>query len=93
MGASELVAFLSWLAVDKQVSASTQNQASSAVSSVYKAVLGLDIGPLEHVTRAWHASQAAGRAQSRRSGPASEGASKAFISRRQAMLVERTLTH
>ena len=52
MGASELVAFLSWLAVHKQVSASTQNQASSAVLFLYKEVLGLDIGPLEHVPRA-----------------------------------------
>ena len=52
MGAPELVAFLSWLAVDKQVSASTQNQALSAVSFLYKQVLGLDIGPIEHVPRA-----------------------------------------
>jgi hypothetical protein len=52
MGASDLVAFLSWLAIDKQVSASTQNQASSAVLFLYKEVLGLDIGPIEHVPRA-----------------------------------------
>ena len=52
MGAPELVAFLSWLAVDKQVSASTQNQALSAVLFLYKHVLGLDIGPIEHVPRA-----------------------------------------
>jgi len=52
MGAPELVAFLSWLAVDKQVSASTQNQALSAVLFLYKQVLGLDIGPIEHVPRA-----------------------------------------
>ena len=52
MGATELVGFLSWLAVDKQVSASTQNQALSAVLFLYKAVLGLDIGPIEHVPRA-----------------------------------------
>ena len=51
-GAPELVAFLSWLAVDKQVSASTQNQALSAVLFLYKQVLGLDIGPIEHVPRA-----------------------------------------
>ena len=52
MGATEIVAFLSWLAVDRQVSASTQNQALSAVLFLYKAVLGLDIGPIEHVPRA-----------------------------------------
>jgi integrase len=52
MGAPELVAFLSWLAVDKQVSASTQNQALSAVSFLYTQILGLDIGPIEHVPRA-----------------------------------------
>jgi integrase len=52
MGAPELVAFLSWLAVDKQVSASTQNQALSAVVFLYKQVLGLDLGPIEHVPRA-----------------------------------------
>jgi Phage integrase, N-terminal SAM-like domain len=52
MGAPELVRFLSWLAVDKQVSASTQNQALSAVLFLYKQVLGLDIGPIEHVPRA-----------------------------------------
>ena len=52
MGATEIVAFLSWLAVDRQVSASTQNQALSAVLFLYKAVLGLAIGPIEHVPRA-----------------------------------------
>ena len=31
MGATEIVAFLSWLAVDRRVSASMQNQALSAV--------------------------------------------------------------
>jgi integron integrase len=52
MGATEIVAFLSWLAVDRRVSASTQNQALSAVLFLYKQVLGLDIGPIEHVPRA-----------------------------------------
>lgn len=52
MGATEVVAFLSWLAVERQVSASTQNQALSAVLFLYKAVLGLDIGPIECVPRA-----------------------------------------
>ena len=52
MGATEIVAFLSWLGVERQVSASTQNQAFSAVLFLYKAVLGLDIEPIEHVPRA-----------------------------------------
>jgi len=52
MGATELVAFLSWLAVDQKVSASTQNQALSAVLFLYKEVLELDIGPIEQVPRA-----------------------------------------
>ena len=52
MGAPEIVAFLSWPAVDRRVSASTQNQALSAVLFLYKEVLRLDIGPVEHVPRA-----------------------------------------
>ncbi len=52
MGATEVVGFLSWLAVDRKVSASTQNQALSAVLFLYKSVLGVDIGPIEHVPRA-----------------------------------------
>ena len=52
MGATEIVAFLSWLAIEKQVSASTQNQALSAVLFLYKQVFRLDLGPIEHVPRA-----------------------------------------
>ena len=52
MGAAELVAFLAWLAVDQKVSASTQNQALSAVLFLYKEVIELDIGPIEQVPRA-----------------------------------------
>ncbi len=48
----ELVAFLGWLAVDQEVSASTQNQALSPVLFLYKEVLELDIGPIEQVPRA-----------------------------------------
>ncbi len=46
MGATELVAFLSWLAVDRKVSASMQNQALSAVLFLYKEVLELAIVPI-----------------------------------------------
>ena len=41
MGASEIGAFLSWLAVQRRVSASTQNQALSAVLFLYREVLGM----------------------------------------------------
>ena len=36
MGAAEVAAFLTHLAVDRQVSASTQNQAKSAILYLYK---------------------------------------------------------
>ena len=52
MGATEIVAFLTWLAVDRRVSASTQNQALSALLFLYRVVLGLDIGPIQHMPRA-----------------------------------------
>jgi len=43
---------LTWLAVQRRVSASTQNQALSALLFLYRQVLGLDLGPIEHVPRA-----------------------------------------
>jgi len=52
MGAPEVEAFLSSLAVDGQVSASTQNQALSALLFMYKEVLGIELPWLEGVTRA-----------------------------------------
>ena len=52
LAASDISAFLTWLAVDRQVSASTQNQALSAVLFLYKAVLGLDVGAVPAVVRA-----------------------------------------
>ena len=52
MGATEIGAFLSWLAMNRRVSASTQNQALSAVLFLYRDVLHLNIDPIEHVTRA-----------------------------------------
>ena len=42
--AAEIAAFITWLAVDQQVAASTQNQALSGVLFLYKAVLRLEIG-------------------------------------------------
>src|SRR5712691_5936566 len=51
MGAPEITAFLSWLATSQHVSASTQNQALSALLFLYKQVLHLDIGPIEPAAR------------------------------------------
>lgn len=52
MGAREVTAFLSWLASAKRVSASTQNQALSAVVFLYRHVLGIEVGTVEDVVRA-----------------------------------------
>jgi len=52
MGAPEVESFLSDLSVRGRVSASTQNQALSAILFLYKAVLGREIGWVTDVTRA-----------------------------------------
>ena len=52
MGAPEINAFLTHLAVDKQVSASTQNQALSGLLFLYRYVYGFDIGDVGDVVRA-----------------------------------------
>ena len=52
MGEAELSAFLTHLARDGKVAASTQNQALSALLFLYKEVLKEEIGWLEHVERA-----------------------------------------
>jgi len=52
MGKLEAEAFLSHLAVAKQVSASTQNQAKSALLFLYKEVLGLELPWLGDVEQA-----------------------------------------
>jgi len=52
MGASEVEAFLSHLAVDRQVSASTQNQAKAAILYLYKQVLAIDLPWLDEVVQA-----------------------------------------
>jgi hypothetical protein len=41
-GKTELEAFLSYLAIERRVSASTQNQAKSAPLFLYQSVLGLE---------------------------------------------------
>jgi integron integrase len=52
MGAPEINAFLTHLAVEKHVAASTQNQAFSALLFLYKAVLEVEPGLIEGVVRA-----------------------------------------
>jgi len=52
MGAPEVEAFLSHLAVDRQVSASTQNQAKAAILYLYKQVLAIDLPWLDEVVQA-----------------------------------------
>lgn len=50
LGAQEVEAFLSHLAVEGNVAASTQNQAKSALLFLYKEVLGVDLPWLDNVT-------------------------------------------
>lgn len=52
MGAAEVSRFLTALAVDRQVAASTQNQALAALLFLYKNVLDRDPGWLDDVVRA-----------------------------------------
>lgn len=52
MGRSEVAAFLTSLATDHRVSASTQNQALSALLFLYRHVLQMDLGAIEPVPRA-----------------------------------------
>lgn len=64
MGGAEVEAFLSYLASDRKVSASTQNQAKAALLFLYKAVLGIDLPWLRELVSAQG---------SRRLGPDSPG--------------------
>jgi integrase len=52
MGAAEVSQFLTWLAVEKQVSASTQNQALNAIVFLYRRVLDIQLESIENVIRA-----------------------------------------
>ncbi len=49
MGAVEVEAYLTHLAVDRQVAASTQNQALAAILFLYQRVLGIDLPRLDAV--------------------------------------------
>lgn len=52
MGEAEVARFLSWLASERRVAASTQNQALSAILFLYRHVLKTDVGWLESIVRA-----------------------------------------
>ena len=52
MGAKEVEAFLTYLAVKRNVSASTQNQAKSALLYLYREVLEIELPWLDKVTQA-----------------------------------------
>jgi len=52
LGPSDVNAFLGDLALHENVSASTQNQAMSAILFLYKRVLGIDLGDLGDILRA-----------------------------------------
>ena len=52
LGPGYVAAFLSWLATTGHVSASTQNQALSALTFLYRVILGIDLGDLPTVVRA-----------------------------------------
>ena len=52
MGAEAIASFLTWLAVERRVSASTQNQALSALLFLYRHVLQRELADLPTVVRA-----------------------------------------
>lgn len=52
MGEEEVTAFLSFLATNRRVSASTQNQALNAILFLYREVLKKDLGWLDGIVRA-----------------------------------------
>lgn len=52
MGEQEITAFLTYLAVKKNVSASTQNQALSAILFLYKKILNQDLDWMDGIVRA-----------------------------------------
>ena len=52
LGAKDITAFLTWLAVSRHVSASTQNQAFNAILFLYNKVLEIRLEHIENVVRA-----------------------------------------
>ena len=52
MGSEEIIAFLSHLAVEREVAAATQNQALNAIAFLYRRVLDREVGDLGSMARA-----------------------------------------
>lgn len=52
MGGAEVSAFLTWLASERQVSASTQRQALHGILFLYQQALGIEIGWVDGIVRA-----------------------------------------
>jgi site-specific recombinase XerD len=50
MGEAEIVSFLSHLAIERNCSPATQNQALNALVFLFKSVIGRDLGKLKNVT-------------------------------------------
>ena len=61
LGAPEISAFLTWLAVEQHVAASTQNQALSGVLFLYREVLRQEVGVVELLPRGANANEGACR--------------------------------
>jgi site-specific recombinase XerD len=57
LGEAEGGQFLSALAMEQRVSAATQNQALNALGFLYRHVLKLDVGQIEHLVRAKHSQR------------------------------------
>jgi integron integrase len=52
MGQAEVAEFLSWLATDQRVSASTQRQALHGILFMYQKALGIEVGWVDDIVRA-----------------------------------------
>ncbi len=77
LGAAEVTAFLSYLAVSRKVSASTQNQALAAILFLYRHVLKQDLPWLEDVETSQATSTNTDRVYARR-GPSGSFSPKSY---------------
>jgi site-specific recombinase XerD len=50
MGEAEIVSFLSYMAIERNCSPATQNQALNALVFLFKSVLGKDLGKFKNIT-------------------------------------------
>ena len=76
MGETEVCAFLTHLAVDHNVAASTQNQALNALVFVYKSVLESPLGDIVGAVRAKKTPEAAGSTDTGRGEAGARGAKR-----------------